>query len=294
MNTACKLLLLIATFNTQIMPAQNLPSIADKTINIGQTTLAYKDSGTGSIILCLHAVGHSSSDFQSLFDFLSAGHRVIAIDFPGHGKSGSPTAPISASYFASVVDSFIRQMDLHNLVIVGNSIGGATALRLAAGNKEVKALALADPGGLDKRDFIAPIFIAYMVRFFKAGEQGKKSFQSKFRNYYKKVLVSKLADKRREEIVSSAYQIAPLLVEAWQSFGTVQEDLRPLINSVQCPVLFTWGTKDKVVQLNRNKRAINMFSNKKLILYNIGHTPYVECPEDFIKDFTAFLKENNL
>ena len=108
------------------------------------------------------------------------------------------------------------------------------------------------------------------------------------------VLPSKAADARRNEIVNSAYQVAPLLVEAWQSFGTATEDLRPLIKSVQCPVLFTWGIKDKIVQLSRNRSAINMFSNKQLIQYEIGHTPYVECPGDFIKDFVYFLKQNQL
>jgi pimeloyl-ACP methyl ester carboxylesterase len=276
------------------MPAQNLPSIADKTILIDGTNIAYKDCGSGSVILCLHAVGHSSSDFQSLCDSLSKNYRVIAIDFPGHGRSDMPTAPVSASYFATVVDLFIQQLDLHNLVVVGNSIGGATAIGLAAGNRNIKALALADSGGLDKRGFIGQVFIACMVMFFQMGQQGKKSFQNNFRKYYQIVLPSKAADTRRNEIVNSAYQVAPLLVQAWQSFGTAKEDLRPLIKLVQCPVLFTWGTKDKVVQLSRSKRAINMFSNKQLIQYEIGHTPYVECPGDFIKDFVAFLKQNQL
>jgi pimeloyl-ACP methyl ester carboxylesterase len=280
--------------NVKTMTVQNLPSIADKTILIDGSAIAYKDCGSGIVILCLHAVGHSSSDFQSLFDSLSGNYRVIAIDFPGHGRSDSPTAPVSASYFAMVVDSFIQQLNLHSLVIVGNSIGGATALRLAAGNQNIKALALADPGGLDKRGFIGQVFIACMVMFFQMGQSQKKSFQNNFRRYYQIVLPSKSADARRNEIVNSAYHLAPLLVQAWQSFGTAKEDLRPLIKSVQCPVLFTWGTKDKIVQLSRNKRAINMFSNKQLIQYEIGHTPYIECPDDFIKDFVDFLKRKQL
>lgn len=274
---------------TQIANASALPSIADRTLMIDQTEIAYKDSGAGRVILCLHAVGHSSADFESLYELPLDKYRVIAIDFPGHGKSGKPMQAISASYFKKVVDSFVRAMNLHDIVIVGNSIGGATAIRLASDNPNIKALALADPGGMDKRGLLAPLFINYMVRFFKTGEQAKPSFKLKFEKYYRSVLPAAAADKRRSEISGSAYEIAPLLVEAWQSFGRDEEDLRPIITTIKCPVLFTWGTKDKIVQLSRNKKSINKFIDHTLITYPIGHTPYVECPDEFLSDLRAFL-----
>ena len=271
------------------MKAQSLPSIADKFIDIDNVKLAYKDSGEGQVILCLHAVGHSSSDFSSLYTLPLERYRVIAIDFPGHGASGISSASVSATYFTSITHSFIQKLGLKNIIIVGNSIGGATALRLASSDTNVKALALADPGGLDKGGFLATIFLKYMVHFFKSGQKGNPGFQRKFEKYYQKVLPSTNAGIRRKEISDSAYQIAPFLVQAWESFGRKTEDLRPLIQTITCPVLFTWGMRDKIVQYRRNKKAIDQFNNHKLIKYPIGHTPYVECPDVFLKDFRQFL-----
>ena len=289
-KTASYSLLLITLFSAK-MSAQHLPSIADSTINIENVEIAYKDSGKGQVIICLHAVGHSSSDFKSLYSLPLDKYRVIAIDFPGHGRSGKPLQPVSATYFKSIVDSFIEKKSLKDVVIVGNSIGGATAIRFASSNPNVKAIALANPGGIDKGGLFAPLFLNYMVSFFKKGERGDAKFAARFDKLYHSILTTDAANERRQEIINSAYQIAPLLVQAWKSFSRKEEDLRPLIKNIHCPVLFTWAIKDKIVRFGRNKKAIAQFENAQLIKYDIGHTPYVECPETFLKDFNNFLDQ---
>ena len=105
-------------------------------------------------------------------------------------------------------------------------------------------------------------------------------------------MITEASEKRRNEIIKDCYKLAPLLVQAWTSFKSKEEDLRPLIANINCPVLFTWGTKDKFVQFSRNKQAIHKFKNHKLIKYRIGHTPYVECPDLFLEDFNNYLEEN--
>ena len=272
------------------MNAQHLPSISDSSIHIDGVEIAYKDSGKGQVIICLHAVGHSSSDFKSLYSLPLDRYRVIAIDFPGHGRSGKPLQAISATYFKTIIDSFIAKKDLKKVVIVGNSIGGATAVRVASSNPNVRALALANPGGFDKRDFLSPLFLGYMVHFFKKGEQGDVKYAARFAKLYHSILLTDSAAIRRQEIVNSAYQIAPLLVQGWQSFGRQEEDLRPLIKTIHCPVLMTWAMDDKIVRYGRNKKAIKQFENVQVLKYSIGHTPYVECPETFLEDFSNFLR----
>ena len=276
-----------------IMEAQNLPSIADKSILIDSLNIAYKDEGKGQIILCLHAIGHSSKDFTSLYSLDKNIYRVISLDFPSQGKSDKAKQNISATYFSKIVIDFIEKLDLKNIILVGNSIGGAAAIRVASNNSNIKILSLSNPGGLDKRGISAAFFLNYMVSFFQKGVNKKSTFRHKFEKYYAKVLTTNMANERRKEIIGDAYLLAPLLVEAWTSFKSKDEDLRPLISTINCPVLFTWGTKDKFVQFGRNKIAISKFKNYKLIKYDIGHTPYVECPELFLKDFQEYLMPKN-
>jgi len=271
------------------MTAQTFPSIADKFIELNQQKIAYKDEGQGQILLCLHAVGHSSKGFSSLYRLASNTFRIISIDFPGHGKSDCTANTISATYFSELVLKFIDTLKLKDVIIIGNSIGGATAIRVASHNENIKLLSLSNPGGLDKRGWLAPLFLNYMVKFFRKGVNDRPTFQNKFKSYYKRVLVTEASVPRRNEIIADAYRLAPLLENAWSGFKSEKEDERPLIKSVHCPVLITWGVKDQFVRWSRNKNAIKQFKNHKIIHYKIGHTPYVECPDLFLKDFQEFI-----
>jgi len=272
--------------------AQLLPSIADKFVEIENLKIAYKDEGSGQVVLCLHALGHSSKDFLSLYNLPLTNFRIITIDFPGHGISDKTNQSVSSTYFAKITVEFIKKLDLKNLIVVGNSIGGATAIRIASNNSNVKMLSLSNPAGLDKKGWLAPFFLNYMISFFQKGVDKKANFQDKFSKYYNKVLTSDTALHRKNEIVKDSYRLAPTLVQGWTSFKQDEEDLRTLIETVNCPVLFTWGMNDKFVQFGRNKKAIEKFKNYKLIKYKIGHTPYIECPDLFLKDFQEFFVNN--
>lgn len=111
--------------------AQKFPSIADKSVSIDGINIAYKDEGAGQVILCLHALGHSSKDFKSLYNLPLEKYRVIALDFPGQGYSSTSSLPASSSLYYSIANKFIQLLELKNIIIVGNSIGGAVAIRIA-------------------------------------------------------------------------------------------------------------------------------------------------------------------
>ena len=219
--------------------APKISSISDRIIKIGQEEIAYKDEGNGETLLCLHPVGHSSKDFQCLYDTLTDSYRIIAVDFPGHGNSAPVQGKICASYFSQIIQEFTLNLAPGSFTIIGNSIGGAVGIRLAHQNPKIKALVLANPGGLDKRGWLFPVFMNFMIRFFKKGTKAFPSFQQQFANYYSKILPSEKAMERRQEIIDCAYDLAPLLVEAWTGFKEKSEDLRPLIHNIDCPVFST-------------------------------------------------------
>jgi pimeloyl-ACP methyl ester carboxylesterase len=284
--------LITLVFYSMTTMAQTFPSIANKFIEIDSLQIAYKDEGEGQVLLCLHAMSSSSKDFSIVFDSLAKSHRIIAIDFPRHGKSEAYKDFVAVRNYKKIIAQFIWQLNLKNIVIVGNSIGGAVAIRLANNNPNIKALVLSNPGGLDKKGFPSGLVLKYMANFFRKGERGETSFQKKFERYYKKVLPNNTAALRREEITKDAYKHSPSLVQAWTSFNEPEEDLRPLIKNITCPVLFAWAMKDKYVAYGRNKKAISQFSNATIIKYaQAGHTPYIETPVLFMKDLKEFLSK---
>ncbi len=166
-------------------------------------------------------------------------------------------------------------------VLIGNSIGAAAAIVFAAAHPQrVRGLVLENPGGLAATDDrAARLALRAMVAFFTAGRRRAWWFPATFALYYRSVLQRRAAGTQRRRIVASAYEIAPILEEAWRSFGAPEADLRALVAAVECPVLFAWASRDQVVSLARSRAAIERFPQARLERFPAGHAPHLETPE---------------
>ncbi len=101
----------------------------------------YLDEGasTGDIILCLHGQPSWSYLYRKMIPTLVAqGHRVIAPDLIGFGKSDKPTARSDYTYQAHVdwLTQFIQKLDLSNITLVCQDWGGLLGLRVAGFHSE--------------------------------------------------------------------------------------------------------------------------------------------------------------
>jgi pimeloyl-ACP methyl ester carboxylesterase len=255
--------------------------------------LAYSDTGgTGPIVLCLHAIGHGARDFEDLSRRLAPQYRVLALDFPGQGNSGPDLEPASAKRYAELVTEFVDQLHLDSVVLIGNSIGGATAVRYASSHPDrVNALVLCDSGGLGRPNFVARVFIGAFVQFFAAGRRGAFWFPWAFRKYYQRVLLLDPAREERDRIIRSAYEIAAPSEQAWRSFARPEENLRPILPSVQCPVLLAWAKQDFVIPVKYTQPSFALFRNHRLEMFEGGHAAFLEDPDHFEERFREFLRD---
>ncbi|MEV6836960.1 alpha/beta fold hydrolase [Streptomyces sp. NPDC051133] len=86
--------------------------------------------GDGPQLLLLHGFGRSLSDWDASAALLTAGHRVLAVDLPGHGRSPG----ISPWTIPTVVRLIADTLDAHGVpeaVVVGHSLGGLVAVEYA-------------------------------------------------------------------------------------------------------------------------------------------------------------------
>jgi pimeloyl-ACP methyl ester carboxylesterase len=249
--------------------------------------------GTKPVLVCLHAIGHGGGDFAALSRALPE-WRVLAVDFPGHGRSGDDSSPVSAIRYEQLVAALLVELQLERVVILGNSIGGATAIRVAAASPErVRALVLANPGGLDPggSSFIGRLFIGNLVSHFEQGVRNEERFGAWFREYYADILPGAAAGEQRERIVASGYEHAALLAQAWTSFMQPEASLAPLISKVTVPVLFAWADQDRIVSWSRSEAAVKRFSNSRVVHFEAGHSAFLEQPDAFLVALRAFLLE---
>ena len=103
-------------------------------------------------IVFLHGLGGSQSTWASVLGHFAEKYRVVAVDLPGHGASDKPS-PASTNYsipgLAAKIGELLEKLELSPAVLIGHSLGGATALQLALDRpKLVRALTLVDSAAL--------------------------------------------------------------------------------------------------------------------------------------------------
>ena len=89
--------------------------------------IEYAEAGQGPAVVYLHGIGGGISSFQAQLAGL-AGHRNIAWNMPGYGASQAETWPPSFASLSAALAAFITTLDLGEVHLVGQSIGGMVAL----------------------------------------------------------------------------------------------------------------------------------------------------------------------
>ncbi len=115
----------------------------------GDPKIAHYDSGGGVAgeppVLLLHGATLRSEDWENVFPRLGTRYRVVAYDARGHGKSGRAASYALDDLVGDAV-RVLREILKAPAILVGHSLGGATALVLAAREPSlVKGLVLEDP-----------------------------------------------------------------------------------------------------------------------------------------------------
>ena len=100
-------------------------------INLNGHEVNYVKKGVGEPIIFLHNGGGFWQTWIKQIDYYSKKYTVFGIDWPGFGESAYPNEPISLSLLTQTLTSFISELNLSKVILVGNCIGGSTALNYA-------------------------------------------------------------------------------------------------------------------------------------------------------------------
>jgi len=93
--------------------------------------IAYSRRGAGRPLVLLHPIGVDRSWWDEYVDRWVASYDVVAIDLRGHGDSSPVTAPITLADHAADVAAVLRQERITGAVLIGVSMGGMIAQRVA-------------------------------------------------------------------------------------------------------------------------------------------------------------------
>jgi len=105
--------------------------------------LYYEIHGTGYPLILLHGGLGSTAMFNAILPALAKNRQVIAVDLQGHGHTADIDRPFRCEFMADDVAAMAKQLGFERFDLLGYSLGGATALRLAIQHpKAVRKLVL--------------------------------------------------------------------------------------------------------------------------------------------------------
>src|SRR5690242_7060123 len=117
--------------------AQTAPKATGQYADVNGIKLYYEIHGTGRPLVLLHGGLGALEMFGPNLTALAKGHRVIAVDLQGHGRTADIDRPLSVALMADDIAALIKDLHLERADVMGYSLGGGVALQTAIRHPEV-------------------------------------------------------------------------------------------------------------------------------------------------------------
>jgi pimeloyl-ACP methyl ester carboxylesterase len=263
------------------------------TIQTRAGRVAYHESGSGPTILLLHATLHDRHDFDPIVETLARRYRTIAVDWPGHGESDPIDASMRASapLFADVLEDVGDGLGLSRAVLIGNSVGGFAAARLAINRPEsVAGLILVNAGGFVPWNPLARSF----CRVLGTPAVFRRAAPLFVRGYMKAQTDSDRRIIERATAVAKTPEGVRIGSGLWRSFATPEHDLRGRAGELSAPTLIVWGKKDIAIPLRGGHATREAIPGSRLEVLDTGHVVFSSDPHGFLAVAEPFLESVSL
>jgi pimeloyl-ACP methyl ester carboxylesterase len=260
-----------------------------------QTQLYVKDWGEGRPVVLIHGwpLNSDSWEYQAV-RLAENGHRVVAYDRRGFGRSGQPFQGYDYDTMADDLDTVMRELDLKDAAIVGFSMGGGEVARYMSRHegRNVRAaglIASVAPGMLksDKN----PDGVTADV--FEGMKDGLRKDRPEFlREFFKGFYGNKVSEGVLHWSLMMAMQASPkATLDCVDAFG--QTDFTDDMNAFGVPTLVVHGAKDETVPADPSGRRAARLIGQKATLKEYDDAPHgltATHADRFYEDLAAFLK----
>ena len=270
-------------------------------IEVAGLPTRYLIAGTGPPLVLLHGAGDNALDWRWVMPTLAATHRVYAPDLPGSPESARPAADYSPAFFERFVAGFLDALGVERAAVVGNSLGGLVALRLARSEPaRVTALVLVDSAGLGRA--VNPAFTSVNVPglaeaaipFWRtpvgAYQRAWGRTALLFAHPPRGVPREWLAEQCRLALLPGYLEAHLAVLRSQVSLAGQREVLVDRLASLKIPTLVVWGVRDRVFPVSHAREAVAHLQEGSLALIpDCGHMPHIECPDRFLAALGEFI-----
>jgi len=280
---------------------------------ISQNSLAYTDQGSGPVVVILHGLFGSAGNLGQTAKDLSADHRVISLDLPGHGLSAR-IADYAHESMASAILQTLRSLNLGSFRLIGHSLGGKIGMQLAsqlAGQlAEQSAEQSAEDSAADASPDSKPLTLEQLVIVDIAPRDYQPHHDEVFKGLNSVPLKNDIDRREANTLLEHHIKDAGIRAFLLKSFRRNQQDqwawqfdisglqaqysklsVSPALpHQVMCPTLFIKGANsDYILPIDEGPIREAFAQAEFKIIHGTGHWPHAEKPAAFNSLVRRFL-----
>ena len=248
----------------------------------------YNDIGEGSPVVLLHGYLESSDIWDGFAKKLSVRYRVISVDLPGHGMSGSYGSTHTMEFMANIVKELLDTLGIKKVFLTGHSLGGYVALAFL----ELFPETLSGYSLFHSQPFPdTPEAIEKRMREITLTKEGKQEI------FYPDNIKRMFAGSNLEKFngaVKHSMDIASGLngdgmIAVLNGMMTRPSRLS-LMEEGRVPCLWILGAMDNYISCENIQTRVNLPSNASVVvLHNSGHMGFIEEEELSLKILSDFV-----
>ncbi|MEN4447926.1 alpha/beta fold hydrolase [Mycobacterium sp. SM3041] len=280
----------------------------EHTVTVGNRKIFVAEAGSGPAVMLLHGGGPGASgvsNYSRNIDALAERYRVLVPDMPGYGRSSKRID--KSDPFGSLADAMrglLDELSISTAHLIGNSYGGAAALRLALDTPgRVGKLVLMGPGGIGTTRGLPTAGLNSLLAYYGGTGPSREKLAEFIRNYlvYEGDSVpAELIDLRYAasidpEVVADPPLSRPSGPFALRTLWRMDLTRDSRLASLQTPTLILWGRDDKVNKPSGGPLLQNIMPNAELVMTSrTGHWMQWERADLFNQIVDEFLSDNTV
>jgi pimeloyl-ACP methyl ester carboxylesterase len=244
----------------------------------GPIEVAFTDTGAGHPFLLLHGgAGPQSVAFFANLLATSRDARVITPTHPGFGGTARPEHMDSIKALARLYVALLDRLDLEDVTVVGNSIGGWIAAEIGLlGSPRVGTLVLVDAAGIEVEGHPVADFFSLTL-----DQVAELSYHDPVRF---RIDPSTMPEAQRAAFAGNRASLA-----VYGGPSMADPTLRGRLAEMKVPTLVLWGDSDRMFDTEYGRAyAASIPGAAFTLLSNTGHVPQIETPEQLLDPIWNF------
>ena len=250
----------------------------------------YLDRGAGTPVILIHGSGPgvtAYANWRLVIPDLARHFRVLAPDMAGFGYSDKPGNYTMAGW-ASQIIGFLDALNLQRASLVGNSFGGALAMRIA----------IDQPDRVDRLVLMGAMGVVFPItEGLEAGWGYEPSIENmrrtlEFFTYNRELITDDLVEVRYRAALEPGVQeaFAQMFPPPRQQIVDDMASPEDLIAQIPHETLIIHGRDDQVIPLDNAYRLLQLIPRSELHVFGrCGHWSQIERADDFNAELIKFL-----